>query len=187
MNRRRRIRRRPSPYRGKKIQVNFVPVIVIICLSVCAGYLTAKYVVYPVLGYEPAGLQIFEQKDSTKAEKEQEDAGTKGTGSSEETTQTAASAAAEEGESAASAAVIGDQERTQKETGYAIQFGSYSTKAAAEKSVSQLKQSGITAEVVEKDGAYKVISKLFATKDKAKSELKKMDESIGAFVTAIEE
>ena len=43
MNRRRRIKRRPAVYRGRKIQVNFVPVIVIICLSVCAGYLTAKY------------------------------------------------------------------------------------------------------------------------------------------------
>ena len=66
MNRRRRIKRRPAVYRGRKIQVNFVPVIVIICLSVCAGYLTAKYVVYPILGSEPAGLNIFQEKESNE-------------------------------------------------------------------------------------------------------------------------
>lgn len=189
MNRRRRIRRHPAPYRGKKIQVNFVPVIVIICLSVCAGYLTAKYVVYPVLGYEPAGLQIFQQKDKTSdpSEDKQEEKQTEKSEDLKETTVKATSEATETETPSASVDVIEDQIQSGKQTGYAIQFGSYSTKEAAENSVSQLKQSGITAEVVEKDGAYKVISRLFDTKDKAKTELKKMDESIGAFVTAIEE
>ena len=40
-------------------------------------------------------------------------------------------------------------------------------------------------EVVEKDGAYKVISKLFDTKEKAKAVLNEMDASLGAFVTTI--
>ena len=120
---------------------------------------------YPVLGYEPAGLQIFQQKEkvSDPSQGKQEE---KQTGKSErlkETTEKAVSATTEPKASAASVDVLEDQVQPRKQTGYAIQFGSYSTKQAAENSVSQLKQSGITAEVMEKDGAYKVISRLFDT------------------------
>lgn len=196
MNRRRKIRRRPSAYRGRKIQVNFAPVIVIICLSVCAGYLTAKYVVYPILGSEPAGLHIFqgnessEKKSEEKAETEKSKSVKESTASSADTTaaseaQTAA-AQTTAAQTTAAAGVIEDQVELAQAPQYAIQFGSYSTKAAADKSVAQLKQSGVKAEIVEKDGAYKVISKLFETKDKAKAALSKMDASLGAFVTTVE-
>ena len=103
MNRRRRIKRRSAVYRGRKIQVNFVPVIVIICLSVCAGYLTAKYVVYPILGSEPAGLNIFQEKESNEQKSEETEAET--TESAAENKSTEASAET----TVASAGVIEDQ------------------------------------------------------------------------------
>ncbi|MCQ4637355.1 SPOR domain-containing protein [Anaerovorax odorimutans] len=182
MNRRRKIKRRPRGYGGKKIQVNFAPIIVIICLSVCAGYLTAKYVVYPILGYEPAGLSILQKKDGE--EKKDETQKTEESSAAAQTETTAAPTAAET--TTAPPAVVEDQVDVKQTAGYALQFGSYTTKEAAQKSVKQLKSSGIKAKVVEKDGAYKVIGDLFDTKEKAKAALEKMDESVGAFVTTIE-
>ena len=181
MNRRRRIKRRPAAYRGRKIQVNFVPVIVIICLSVCAGYLTAKYIVYPILGTEPAGLNMFQGKETNKKDAdEQKQEETKAESAIEnKSTETSAET------TVASTGVIEDQVELAQAPEFAIQFGSYSTKDAAEKSASQLKQSGIKVEVVEKDGTYKVISRLFDTKEKAKAALDEMDASLGAFVTSI--
>ena len=114
-----------------------------------------------------------EQKsEETEAETTESAAENKSTEASAETT-------------VASAGVIEDQVELTQTPEYAIQFGSYSTKDAAEKSAAQLKQSGIKVEVVEKDGAYKVISKLFDTKEKAKAVLNEMDASLGAFVTTI--
>lgn len=176
MNPRRR-RRRPSAYGGKKIQVNFLPVIVIICLSVCAGYLTAKYVVCPVLGYEPAGLSVLQEKEESTEKKDNKVA--------EKSSEPEESSSAAQKDSGSGADVIEDQVKVEQTSGYALQFGSYSTKEAAEKSVKELKSSGIETKVIEKDGAYKVIGEIFDTKDEAKAALEEMDESVGAFVASI--
>lgn len=165
MGRRRKFRRGTAMQRGKKIQVNFVPIVVIICLSIFAGYLTAKYVVYPFLGYEPAGLNLNQRA------------------SSKETTAPTESTA--EQTKKGSSPVVEGQVNVESEKGYALQFGSYSTKAAAQKAVEDLKASGIESKVVEKDGAYKVVGQLFTTKAKAKEALGKLDKSVGAFITTI--
>jgi cell division protein FtsN len=156
--------------RGKKIQVNFLPIIVIICLSICAGYVTAKYVVYPFLGYEPTGLNLTKPK-ATQATKAPT------TKSTQETTTTATK----------STDVVDNTANVTRKSGYALQFGSYSTKAAAEKSVADLKTSGIKAEIVQKDGDYKVIGELFDTKQKAKAALAELDASQGAFITTVQQ
>lgn len=178
MNARRR-RRRPSAYRGKKIQVNFFPVIVIICLSVCAGYLTAKYVVCPVLGYEPAGLSVLQEKDDDGADEANK--------AVEESSEKAESDPSVQKETSGGDDVIEDQVKVKQTSGYALQFGSYSTREAAEKSVKELKNSGIETKVIEKDGAYKVIGEIFDTKDEANDALSELDESVGAFVASVGE
>lgn len=173
------------------MEVNFLPILVIICLSIGAGYLTAKYVVYPILGYEPTGLGILKQSETTEESKKQsqpsanEAVETAAASTQAATAQAATTSAAEA--TTVPATVIQDQADVKQVAGYALQFGSYSSKAAAEKSREQLKESGIDARVLKKDGAYKVIGQLFATKDEAKVELNKMDEAIGAFVATIEE
>lgn len=190
MNRRRNFRRRPPVCRGQKIEMNFMPILVIICLSICAGYLTAKYVVYPILGYEPAGLSILKESKTTEENKARPSAGETTSSTQPATVQavttvpTTAVPATET--TVVPATVIEDQVDVKQVAGYALQFGSYSSKAAAEKSIKQLKESGIKAKVLKKDGAYKVIGQLFATKDEAKAELEKMDEAVGAFVATIE-
>ena len=59
-------RRRPKP--------SYLPVILILCLSVGCGYATAKYVVDPVVNYVPQiGEKVAEKqadKDSKKESKE---------------------------------------------------------------------------------------------------------------------
>jgi cell division protein FtsN len=50
--------------RNKKVNVNFAPVIVMLCLSVGCGYMAAKYVVQPVVNYVP---QITETSDKAKS------------------------------------------------------------------------------------------------------------------------
>ncbi len=168
------------------MEVNFLPILVIICLSIGAGYLTAKYVVYPILGYEPTGLGILKQSETTEESKEQsQPSANEAVETAAASTQAATTSAAEA--TTVPATVIQDQADVKQVAGYALQFGSYSSKAAAEKSREQLKESGINARVLKKDGAYKVIGQLFATKDEAKVELNKMDEAIGAFVATIEE
>ena len=82
--------------------------------------------------------------------------------------------------------IVEDQAEVKKTSGYALQFGSYSTRSAADKSVKQLKHSGIEAKVMEKDGAYKVIGEVFRSKEDAKAALEKLDESVGAFVASVE-
>ena len=57
--------------------------------------------------------------------------------------------------------------------GFAVQFGSFSTKGAAEKAASQLKEKGIAASIWEKDGAYKVLGESFPDKEKARDEAEK--------------
>lgn len=195
MNRKRR--RRPPAYRGGNMQVNILPVLVIICLSVCAGYLTAKYVVYPLLGYEPAELNVLEQlkpgaDGETEAADEKlessEQASAKSDSQTEvkETEKTETSAAEGTEATVPSQKVLEDQAEVKQTAGYALQFGSYSTRAAAKKSLKQLNSSGIEAKIVQKDGAYKIIGKLFDTKEEAKAHLSSLDESVGAFVTTVE-
>lgn len=51
-----RKKRRPRSYRSsqrRSVKPNFIPVILILCLSVGCGYATAKYVVDPVVNYVP--------------------------------------------------------------------------------------------------------------------------------------
>lgn len=204
MNRKRR-KRRPPAYRGRGAQVNLLPILMIICLSVCAGYLTAKYVVYPLLGYEPAELNVLERlkpgsEDKTETEGDTEGtrrmseasekasakAGSQADEKETEQTETEMTAELKETENAPSKTVLEDKAEVKQAAGYALQFGSYSTKAAAQKSLKQLKTSGIKAKIVEKDGAYKIIGKLFDTKEQAAKHLNDLDESIGAFITTVE-
>ncbi|MEG0829045.1 MAG: SPOR domain-containing protein [Anaerovoracaceae bacterium] len=182
MNRR---KHRKSYHRNQhgKSKVNLGPVIVIICLSICAGYFTAKYVVYPILGYEPTGLNVLKQTQAPEEE-------TKET-TNTDSTEIEESVSVESTQSGTKA----DKEKTVIEDkvdvkdvageGYALQFGSYSTRKSAEKTVKDLKSSGVKANVVKKDGNYKVIGKIFETKDKARTSLEEMDKNVGAFITTV--
>ena len=65
-----------------------------------------------------------------------------------------------------------DDQKTQKtaaapEKGYALQFGAFSTREAAEELSKALKEKGIDTEIVEADSVFKVITPVIEEKDDA--------------------
>lgn len=198
MNRRRRPRRYRTAGYNRKMQMHFVPVIVIICLSICAGYFAAKYVIYPFLGYEPTELQFFKQQKKepadTDAAKELDNESLEAMAETEKPTESETASETKKTDETKSSEtrpseqtkIIEDEVEVKEVAGYALQFGSYSTKAAAQKTLKQLKSSGVTAEIKEIDGQYKIIGRLFDTKEKAKEALNQLDDSVAAFVAEIE-
>lgn len=160
-------RRRPRSYgnpRRRGAKPNFAPVIVILCLAVGCGYATAKYVVDPVVNYVP----------QLTSEKSQDD-GTESSVSSKE-----------EGNGEATAKVVEDEADVQEEKvrGYAVQYGCYSSKAAADSAMTSLGISGL--QVIEQNKMYKITGEIFDTKDEARDALGSAGME-GAFVTTIYE
>ncbi|MHC1722411.1 MAG: SPOR domain-containing protein [Aminipila sp.] len=169
-----RRKRRRSNYR-QKTKVNFTAIIVIMSIAILLGYGAAKFIIYPLFNSEDTSnntnhegfkiekfLSFFKDEDNPNQNNEQN---TTGQGIEQNTPNSDSN-------------IVEDQlnvtptGQTQAPTpaaqnGYCIQFGSFSTKLSAESLISELKSSGITAEIVEKDGAYKVISQLFEQKEQA--------------------
>lgn len=161
-------RRRPSA-RGRSERIGFNAVLLILIAAVVAGYLTTRFVLYPLLGFEFPSLEtiwdkyrpsVSEDKDNNKEKTEDSKSETK-----EQKT------------------IVEDGVNTSEE-GYVIQFGSFSTKEAAKERVSELKDEGIKTSVMEKDDYYKVVGEIFTTKDKAKTAMADIDYD-GVFVTEL--
>lgn len=172
MQRRRQPRR---GYRGTQrhgAKPNFIPVILILCLSIGCGYATAKYVVDPVVNYVPqiaAGSDVSEQNN----QKQDGSAASDKAGAGKDSKSKAASSGVVEDEA--------DVKETEVE-GYAVQYGCYSGKAAAETAMSSLEISGL--QVVEQNKMYKIIGEIFDSKDKAKEALGSAGTD-NAFVTTV--
>ncbi|QIB69280.1 SPOR domain-containing protein [Aminipila butyrica] len=179
-----RRKRRRNGFR-QKTKVNFTAIIVIISMAVLLGYGTAKFIIYPLFhdsgqkGDDLAGqgfqiekfLSFFLKEDDPQKEPEGDKNGEQGVQE-----QGTSGPAVQPDSSGGKDGVVEDklnvtpvQQSTGTDTtnGYCIQFGSFTTKLSAESLVSELKASGITAEIIEKDGAYKVVSQLFQQKEEA--------------------
>ena len=108
-------RRRPSA-RGRNERIGFNAVLLILIAAVIAGYLTTRFVLYPLLGFEFPSLEtiwdkyrpsVSEDKNSNKDKTEDSRSETK-----EQKT-------------------IVEDKKDASEEGYVIQFGSFSTKPAS--------------------------------------------------------
>jgi len=153
--------------------VNYLPVIMMLCLSIGCGYATAKYVVQPVVNYVP---QITAEKETTEEPSEPEQ---------KAETQAASETAKETTE--AETVVEGDAavEQTGKISGYALQFGCYSSKAAAEKAKGSIEVSGL--QILKQNQMYKIISQSYDSKNKAEAARDALPEDVDAFITPIYE
>lgn len=162
MNARKWKSRRRGHYRGtKNIQGKITTVLIVIAVSIFAGYFTATYVIGPLMGLETKSTLLnFTQNE----EKKEETKPTESTTENEEN-------------------IVENRDEGESLQGYALQYGSFSTKVAAEASAAELERSGIETEIIEKDGAYKVIGTLFDTKAEAKAELEKQEGVIDVFIT----
>lgn len=154
--------------KSNDIQGRIATVIIIICLSVAAGYLTTTYVVGPLLGLDTAPL-VFNDKTDAEDDK----------------------AGAEKKDKDDKAVVEDKIDREPDgteglaESGYVLQYGSFSTKEAAEGCINNLKKSGIEAEIMEKDGAFKVVSPLFDNEQDARSKMETQKNIVDVFVTKV--
>lgn len=170
-----RRKRRRSNFR-QKTKMNFSAIIVIMSIAILLGYGAAKFIIYPLISSDSTSdsandkgfkiekfLSFFSDEDNPKEENEKDGQNTTGQG-------------IQENASGSDSNIVEDQlkvtptsEKTAStaQNGYCIQFGSFSTKLSAENLISELKASGITAEILEKDGAYKVVGQLFEQKEQA--------------------
>ena len=143
--RRRMRRRRHRAHRGEKtVTGRVMPVLFVICFSVLAGYITANYMIGPMLGLESE--PVF--SDFIKNKKEDSTPETKNTNETK---------------------VVQDTVNVQSESGYALQYGSFSTKGGAEQFAAELAADGTETRIIEKDQSYKVIGKVFETKQEARN------------------
>ena len=143
--RRRRVKKRKRP--GEISKVKFIVFIAIMILAVFLGYLTARFVIGPLLGYDAneSPIKITGQEGSSDDEESKE------TGSESDS----------------------DENQTEEaEEGYALQFGVFS-KEAAQQLADSLAAKGIEAKVIEDGEMFKVISPVLKTKDEA---IQKLDD-----------
>ena len=144
---RRKIRKRKTKSENSRMKMGMF--VGIILLAVVLGFLTARFVIGPIIGYNADESPVkLEQKDDKSKKTDAE--------------QTEQKASLETGQN------------QMPEEGYALQFGAFSTKDAAEKLAEALRLKGIETKIVEIDGVFKVISPMLDDKEAA---LKALQES----------
>ena len=141
--------------RHRNAGTSFKLVVMILCISVGCGYATAKYVVEPVVNYIP-------QKEETQTLEKKGDSIGNRDGLIEDE------------------AEIKD---TEGAAGYAVQFGCYSSRAAAEAVKANIDIQGL--QIIEYNKMYKITGEIYSDKEKAKKALAELPENIDAFVTAV--
>ncbi|QHI71061.1 SPOR domain-containing protein [Aminipila terrae] len=175
-----RRKRRRNSFR-QKTKVNFTAILVIISIAVLLGYGTAKFIIYPLFNSDSTNSDST-NKEGFKIEKflgfflDDKDNPGESDKNNQNNGQSTTTPGIQQNNQDAKSGVVEDKLKvtptaqnaaTTTPAGYCIQFGSFTTKLSAESLVSELKTSGITAQVVEKDGAYKVVSQLFEQKEQA--------------------
>ena len=144
---RRKIRKRKTKSENSMMKMGMF--VGIILLAVVLGFLTARFVIGPIIGYNADESPVkLEQKDDK--------------GKKTDAEQTEQKASLETGQN------------QMPEEGYALQFGAFSTKDAAEKLAEALRLKGIETKIVEIDDVFKVISPMLDDKEAA---LKALQES----------
>ncbi len=133
---RRKIRKRKSKSENSRVKVGVFAGIII--LAIALGFLTARFVIGPIIGYNADESPVELEKTATEAGAEQ------------------------------------TSQEEMPEEGYALQFGAFSTKDAAEKLAEALRLKGIETKIVEADDVFKVITPVIDDKEDA---LKALEES----------
>ena len=127
----------------------------IILLAVLLGFLTARFVIGPIIGYN-ADESPVQLNGADKAETEQD----------------VGADAAEDSNVSKVEKTANTEEEAEK--GYALQFGAFSTKDSAQELSDALESKGIKTKIVEADNVFKVISPVLEKKEEA---LKALSES----------
>ena len=178
---RRKVRKRKPA--GENSGVKLSLFLGIILLAVGLGFLTARFVIGPLIGYnaeESPAQELTEEK-------------TKETKKADAVADADADADTDEGEDAdtgadadANAADTTDA-AAETDEGYALQFGAFSSKEAAQELSDALQAKGIKTNVVEIDHVFKVMSPITEKKETALQDLAKVKdkEITDVFITAV--
>lgn len=166
MRGRRRPRNRGGRF-GRRERLNFTPVIVILCLSVGCGYAAAKYVVDPVVNYVPQ--LMAEKEQSASEEKDKQNA------AEEDIQKTDKEKNIVEDDI--------DVEQKGEISGYALQFGCYSGKAAAEAVMPTVGVDDL--QIIKQNDMYKIVGEIYKTKAEAKAALDELPDTVNSFVTTV--
>ena len=155
-------RRRMRRYRpGKENSMMKLGVILgIILCAVVLGYLTARFALGPLLGYD---TEVLKPELPSKLTARLEDAAEKKTESKE-------------------------NDKDKEARSYVLQFGRFDAKSGAETLLSQLEKDGIEAEIKEEDGSYRVSGETIETKEEALKQLEKLkdENNIDVFIDTID-
>ena len=130
---RRNIRKRKAKSENSRVKIGLFAGIIV--LAIVLGFLTARFVIGPMIGYNADESPVELEKTATEADTGQEE---------------------------------------MPAEGYALQFGAFSTKDAAEKLAEALRLKGIETKIVEADDVFKVVTPVLDDKDAA---LKALEES----------
>ncbi len=145
---RRRIKKRKRPNGNSKMK--FVLILVIMVMAVVLGYLTARFIIGPLLGYDADESPITLTDSAASEDDTQKDSSTEEAASEENSEDTPK-----------------ESSKSSPEEGYALQFGVFTSKEAADKLADDLESKGIETEIIEDDEKFKVISPVVKTKDEA--------------------
>lgn len=159
-------RRRRRVYRKKQknSMMKLLCFLGIIIIAVIAGYLTARYIIGPILGYDTEVLKIDFPSVNTS-----------------ETSKTNDKKA-----NLFEKKVSKAEDSNTNEEGFYLQFGVFENRDGAEELAKRLQDSNIDVDIVKKDGKYKVLSSLITSKEKAIKKLKniKSADDIDVFITS---
>ena len=153
----------------------------IIALTVGLGFLTARFAIGPLIGFhaEKSPIQeLAEQQKQTAAAEEEASAKTT---ADEQTDKGSAGSTAEKTETKS------EENGGSTQAGYALQFGAFSSKAAAQSLSDALHEKGIDTKIVELDGVFKVLSPVSEGKTQALAALEKVKEKAVSEVFITEE
>lgn len=156
-------RKRRTSHRKGTVMGRTGTFLMVICFSVLAGYMTATYLIGPALGLESRSV-FFDQIKSNDNIKKQEE-------KSKETTE--------------NRTVLEDQVEHRNADGFALQYGSFSVRKGAQQCADELRADGIETEIIEKDGSFKVIGRIFETKEEARKHKEQTGTGDEVFITEI--
>lgn len=183
---RRRIRRYRNQRRNSGMK--FLGIIGIMIIAVICGYLTARFVIAPLLGYDTEVLKLdLPSKLTAVLDRSGDSTDDEDTADKDESKKTSQAQQDEKKDNAKDDEDGVSDSSDSDDKGYALQFGLFSTEAKAEELVSKLEDEGIDSKIKEIDGKYKVISPIVSTKDEAVEKLKNTDskEVSDVFITVI--
>ena len=177
---RRKIRKRKPASENSGVKLSLF--LGIILLAVGLGFLTARFVIGPLIGYNAGESPAQELTEKPETEKD----AAKDAGTEKANADTDADADADTDADAANSADTTDT-AAETEEGYALQFGAFSSKEAAQELSDALQAKGIKTHVVEIDHVFKVMSPITEKKETALQDLAKAKdkEITDVFITAV--